>query len=393
MRFPTLSLLIGCAIGAVVDPCTQLCKRDGPAICTGGSWNRNGNCHAYVFRGDPAGSDYCYHTSATAAICPAGGTKVKVTDVPRLLSLPHSIPGVTTRVPFSSARLQTPATVSCDLPQPAVESTVQIVAFGDFGSYTGILKKTMDMYHQKFPSPDLVFLLGDNLYSHINKPSEFNIFFEQVARKSTSPHYAILGNYDYLKNVVQVQLDMNSYDRRWNMPSRYYFKKFEQDAFSICAWFIDTETINRRDNENPDLAQLRWLDRTISREKSGCTWTIVSGHIPGFVQASGPNMGALQIHLRLQPILDKHNVDLFLTGHHHNSQHLTKPGVDTHFFITGKTSLDNHGEPGQAKLGNLEFGTDSEPAILVLDISTDKIKYAFHGGFSKKAIHSGVISH
>jgi tartrate-resistant acid phosphatase type 5 len=273
------------------------------------------------------------------------------------------------------------------------KASVQIVAFGDFGANTNGLRKTMDMYHKNFPNPDLVFLLGDNLYSHISKPSQFSIFFDQVARKSTAPHYAILGNYDYSHNVVQVQLDMNSYDKRWNMPSRYYFKKFERDTFSICAWFIDTETINRRDNENPDLAQLKWLDNSIMSEKNGCTWTIVSGHIPGFVQASGPNMGAFQIHRRLQPILDKHNVDIYLTGHHHNIQHLTKPGVKTHFFIAGKTSQDNHGTPRQAKLGNLVFGSDSEPAILVLDVSANRIHYAFHGGVSRQTIHSGVIQH
>ena len=81
-------VLIASALGAAPrDPCTQLCNRDGPAICTRGSWTKdNGTCQAYVFRGEPARGDYCYHTGATAATCPGRGQPVRATDVPRLLA-------------------------------------------------------------------------------------------------------------------------------------------------------------------------------------------------------------------------------------------------------------------------------------------------------------------
>ena len=69
-----------------VDPCTDLCNFNGPSICSGGSWTKRDNsCHAYVFRGDPALGDYCYHTSATSSYCPASTDPVRPQDVALLM--------------------------------------------------------------------------------------------------------------------------------------------------------------------------------------------------------------------------------------------------------------------------------------------------------------------
>ena len=84
MRFTVF--LAGAASAAVADPCTRLCNRDGPAVCTGGSWNKNGVCHSYLFRGEPALGDYCYHTAATADTCPSRGKPVKVADAEAILA-------------------------------------------------------------------------------------------------------------------------------------------------------------------------------------------------------------------------------------------------------------------------------------------------------------------
>jgi hypothetical protein len=62
------------------DPCTGLCDHDGPAVCTGGSWVKNGICHGYFFRGHPSLLDYCYHTAESAAECPSSGTPLKAKD-------------------------------------------------------------------------------------------------------------------------------------------------------------------------------------------------------------------------------------------------------------------------------------------------------------------------
>ena len=74
-------------LAVMADPCSRLCQIDGPSICTDGSYNKNGVCHRYLFRGDPALNDYCYHTKERAATCPSSGKPVKAIDAERLLRL------------------------------------------------------------------------------------------------------------------------------------------------------------------------------------------------------------------------------------------------------------------------------------------------------------------
>jgi tRNA A-37 threonylcarbamoyl transferase component Bud32 len=69
------------------DPCKRLCKLDGPKVCTGGSYDKKGRCHAYLFLGDPENNQYCYHTKQTADSCPSKGKAVKVEDAARLIAI------------------------------------------------------------------------------------------------------------------------------------------------------------------------------------------------------------------------------------------------------------------------------------------------------------------
>jgi hypothetical protein len=85
--FRKLAILIG---AAVADPCTDLCKWDGPEICTGGSWTKsNGYCHGYLYRGDPVNKDYCYHTALTARSCPSNGVGLRAQEAALIVNSFH----------------------------------------------------------------------------------------------------------------------------------------------------------------------------------------------------------------------------------------------------------------------------------------------------------------
>ena len=85
MRFFLFIVSNGLA-AAPSDLCTQLCDRDGPSVCTGGSWTKpDGTCHAYLFR---SSGDYWYHTSVTASTCQSPAPFVRAEDVARLLAGP-----------------------------------------------------------------------------------------------------------------------------------------------------------------------------------------------------------------------------------------------------------------------------------------------------------------
>lgn len=82
------------------DPCTELCRSDGPSICTGGSWNKNGVCHGYHFIGSPAEGRHCYHNSATAQWCLSSSPAVRPADVARILGQRRGVVSTTTTTAF-----------------------------------------------------------------------------------------------------------------------------------------------------------------------------------------------------------------------------------------------------------------------------------------------------
>ena len=117
MRVLAVCIAAAGATGPAVDPCTQLCKQDGPRVCFKGSWNNRGTCQHYVFRGPATGNDYCYHTAETASTCPSG-SPVTVGDVPRLLA--RQVP----QVPQTTTTTETPeTTTTTDEPVAFVPTT------------------------------------------------------------------------------------------------------------------------------------------------------------------------------------------------------------------------------------------------------------------------------
>ena len=291
-------------------------------------------------------------------------------------------PGFSEEESFRSAEVPKQNNLSSVVPLED-PSSLQIIVFGDFGSLNVPMTTAMDTYHSKFINPDMVFLLGDNAYDHISSPSDYSFWYEHVARESKADHYAILGNFDYILNVDQMMLmEMHLADSRWIMPSRYYFKRF--DKVNLCVWFLDTDRL--------DAAQVDWLDASIQSEKSTCTWTIVNGHHPGMVQASGPTFGSKTRGASLESIFDKHSIDIYMCGHHHNSQHFTNLPFNTHYFVVGQISL-KHPFLGTPTRGQVVWGSDAEPAFLELNVSATQIAFAFHGGKTGSVIHSGTIAH
>ena len=96
--------LLFCPVGlalatATKDSCIELCVRDGPQICTGGSWTTDdGYCLAYFFVGHPTDNRYCYHSPATAHTCPGSGVRLTPNDADRLRPRPPPGPPVSVRV-------------------------------------------------------------------------------------------------------------------------------------------------------------------------------------------------------------------------------------------------------------------------------------------------------
>lgn len=156
----------------------------------------------------------------------------------------------------------------------------------------------------------------------------------------------VLGNHEYRGNT-QAVMDYSGTSRRWKMPSRYYTRIFDNNGTRVKVVFIDTAPIIDKYHaytaEYPDAgrqdvdAQLRWLDRELSRDDNA-DWTIVAGHHPVYAQTPKQTSERTDMQKKVDPILRKHKVDMYVCGHIHNFQHIRKNGIDYVVNTSGSLS-------------------------------------------------------
>lgn len=161
--------------------------------------------------------------------------------------------------------------------------------------------------------------------------------------------YPVLGNHDYISNP-EAQVKYSSISRRWQMPGRYYSKKFPipgDTASKVLIAFIDTNPFIPEFYKNSQygpnvktqdtIAQKKWLLKTLSDTSKNIKWKIVVGHHPlytGSMRTDAYDVRATRISI--EPLLKKYNVDAYIAGHDHSLQELVKDSI--HYYISGAAS-------------------------------------------------------
>lgn len=167
------------------------------------------------------------------------------------------------------------------------------------------------------------------------------------------PWYPLLGNHEYEGNT-QAVVDYSAVSRRWDMPSKYYSKTFTiSDETSVLILWIDTPRLIDKYRNNPqewhDAAtasiqeELQWIDSTL--KNSDAKWKIVMGHHPVQVGTYKDEIERTDLQKRLQPLLDKYNVDVSIGGHVHNFQHLQVEGSGVDYFSNTSASQTRKVDP------------------------------------------------
>lgn len=164
--------------------------------------------------------------------------------------------------------------------------------------------------------------------------------------------YPTLGNHEYRGNT-QAVLDYSNISRRWEMPARYYTKAFEDKGATIRIVWVDTPPmIDKYRNDNatyPDACkqdyrqQLAWVDSVLTAAKED--WVIVAGHHPIYAETPKSESERTDMQARLDPILRKHHVDMYLSGHIHNFQHVRVPGSSIDYITNSAGSLSRKVKP------------------------------------------------
>lgn len=163
----------------------------------------------------------------------------------------------------------------------------------------------------------------------------------------------ILGNHEYRGNT-QAVMDYSGVSRRWNMPSRYYTRVYEEEGTTVRFIMVDTTPLMSKYREEsrkyPDAGlqdnekQLAWVDSVLNTTKED--WVIVVGHHPIYAETSKDDSERLDMQNSLDKVLRKHKqVAMYLCGHIHNFQHIRMANNPIDYVINSSASLSRKVKP------------------------------------------------
>lgn len=191
------------------------------------------------------------------------------------------------------------------------------------------------------------------------------------------PWYPVLGNHEYRGNT-QAVLDYAGISARWNMPGRYYTRTLENDDVTIRLVMIDTaplidkyreDTMQYPDAGKQDMKeQLRWLDSVLSSARED--WILVIGHHPIYAETSKKDTERTDLQQRVDPILRRNKVDMYLCGHIHNFQHMRTSGSNIDYVVNSSGSLSRKVQPVE---GTVFCSSDSGFSLITADKKTLKL--------------------
>lgn len=221
----------------------------------------------------------------------------------------------------------------------------------DIGSVTGHGDKpqiisTMNKMAETIV-PRYMICAGDNFHSapamSVNDTVwrwNFEQFFAHGYLKDLN-WYTALGNHDYT-GTPQCQIEYGATHPRWILPDRYYtFVKKTDDSTAIRFVVIDTNPFQTKYLKRGGFAdikqqntekQLHWMDSVLGASHE--QWKVVIGHHPIVHSGLFSGIGS-ELLTQINPILKKHHVDFYLSGHVHSFQHLQKDNID---YMVGSTT-------------------------------------------------------
>ncbi len=246
---------------------------------------------------------------------------------------------------------------------------------------------------------DFIISTGDNFYPDGVKSvwdTKWKTSFEDIYKHFSlqKKWYVVLGNHDYRSNP-QAQIEYSNISSRWQMPSRYYTKKFkinDDSTQQVQLIFLDTSPFIKSYYSNEEYAknvyvqdssaQIRWLDSLLSYKSTTIKWKIVVGHHPLYSGGKRINSkDTKDLNVLLKPLFDKYNVDVYLNGHEHHLEHVKPQGV-THYFTSGAGSevrpvkiFPKDGKFAAEKAGFMTFSITSDSLIMYTIDKMGKIIY------------------
>lgn len=225
--------------------------------------------------------------------------------------------------------------------------------------------------------PEAVLALGDvhhymgvqSIYDPLWMSNYENIYSHPELQVEWLP---ILGNHEYRGNT-QAVVDYSRLSRRWEMSAKYYSRTFTGKGATVKIVFIDTTPLidkyRTNPHEYPDAerenveTQLQWFDKELANATEN--WVIVAGHHPIYADTSKDDSERSDMQKRVDSLLKKHKVDMYLCGHIHNFQHINRNGID---YIVNSSASQSRKKVGKVE-GSVFVNGDVGFSVLGADKS------------------------
>jgi hypothetical protein len=217
-------------------------------------------------------------------------------------------------------------------PDTGHKEKIRIAAFGDCGrNWFGYQTWVLNAYrnYTKKNRADVMLLLGDNAYNHGTDREYQYKFFSRYGSSILKNHalFPTPGNHDYGRESRASR--SIPYYQNFTMPTNGELGGVPSgtEAYYSYNWgnihFISMDSHGMEDGNTTRLydtlgAQVTWLKKDLAANKQ--KWTIMYWHHPPYTKGSHNSDAEeelVKIRTNFIPILERHGVDLVLTGHSH----------------------------------------------------------------------------
>lgn len=236
------------------------------------------------------------------------------------------------------------------------DESIDIILIGDWGKSSTALPLISEQmgFVANYLAVDFICTLGDNFYesgvSSVDDPV-WNVYHDNFNQASLQiPWYVSLGNHDHYGNV-QAQVDFTELDSRWYLPTQFYAEHFPipggSDSLGLLA--IDSHILK---DDPQEMGQIDFIDDFLENDQS--KWKIIIGHHP--LYSYGHHGENASLKGTLENRLYENEIDMYVSGHDHDMQHIKTNGY-THFFISGSAAKLRPTNTGEHSLySNSEYG-------------------------------------
>ena len=236
--------------------------------------------------------------------------------------------------------------------------------------------RTLRQAYTHFPNSDFMLFAGD-IVSRSNEEYWREFFYAGGWIYGMMPSVVTPGNHEFDSNEGSQRTFSKHWNQIYQMPVNSPSKKY-----SNRNYYIDYQGVRFVSLDSPSLGNypedstlvLNWLEKTLSENPN--RWTVFFTHYPIYSCSQGRNNE--RYRNAVQPLLEKYNVDIVLTGHDHtycrgfNIENVMVKGKNAPLYVVSVAGPKMYGL-------KTSFWSDRVASMTQLyqhiSISSDKLEY------------------